>query len=79
MPNDQGKGRLLPPSFAGIPLQIDNRVPPTQAFLRGPKGIEGVIVNVETYWHLRWPDGTWADFAAQLRNRTLARLSGPTQ
>lgn len=58
----------------GLPVHIDNRVPPTRMLAVGPKGIEGVIVNVETYWALRHKDDPWwLRFAVGLRRRTLAR------
>lgn len=66
------------PGF-GIPVHIDNRVAPTAVLTLGGRdhpmgfGARGVIVNVETYWHLRYSPRV-ARFACELRRRTRERL-----
>lgn len=57
----------------GMPIRIDNRVPRDRIVAWGPRGMQGVIVNVDTFWHLRGPE-SWARFAVALRRRTMARL-----
>lgn len=62
------------PRLFDVPVRIGEHVKAGQLIAVGPGGIEGVVVNVETYWHLRF-DPWFARFAVDLHRRTKARLS----
>lgn len=75
--------------LAGIPVEIDNRAPvnmvvalngfeyPATMVSDAPRGAVRLVVHVEVWWRLAFPEEPWwVRFAIELRHRTMARLHG---